>query len=185
MKIGNKKIPSLPCISVICTVGFLLGIVMLSLWQDNLFFQNEILNIDFINEMNHVYVDKRALFFLCMRKRLRAFFVLTIMSVSVWNLSIVLSFFAFQGFAVGAIMELLVIRYGGKGFIVYLASVFPHGILYLWGYFILGCWCLNAKTREADDKKKGVLLASFMIILGGIYLESMFSLKIFLMILDV
>ena len=147
MKIRDKKIPSLLCIIIVCIVGFLLGVLTVSLWQDNLFFKKEILNIDFIHEIHNVYIDKRALFFLCLRKRLRAFFVLIVMSVSTWNIIFVLSFFAFQGWAVGAIFEVWIIRYGWKGLVIYLATIVPPGILYMWGYFMLGCWCLNVKER--------------------------------------
>lgn len=189
MKAGIRKIPSLPCIVFLCIFGFLTGVCLISLWEENIYFRENILDIDFIHEMNNVYVDKRALFFLCMEKRLRAFFILIVMSASMWNGVIVFSFFAFSGFAAGSIIELLVIRYGWEGVTLYFSAVFPHGILYLLGYLLIGCWCLNREKERiqnaVSDKKLGILFMAFLIILLGIYLESTFSVKIFSIIFDV
>ena len=83
------------------------------------------------------------------------------------------------------ILELWIIRYSWKGLVVYLATIVPQGILYIGGYFLLGCWCLNRKEQENKVKSRSVVVAAFIIVLLGISLESTISLKIFMMILDI
>lgn len=189
MNFNVKKILSLPFIVLMGAIGFLLGVMMISLWQNNLFFQEQVLSSDFIYEINNLYVDKRALFFLCLKKRLCAFFIMLLLSTTIWNVAFVLLFFAFQGFAIGSIVEVLVIRYGWQGFGMYFLMVFPQCLCYLCGYFILGHWCLNkGKNRNQRDLDKigmGRVLVAFCINLLGIFIESAFSLKLFSVIFNV
>ena len=183
MNFNVNKILSMPFLVFVGMIGFLLGIMMISLWQDNIFFQEQVLNADFIFEINNLYVDKRALFFLCLRKRLSAFFIMLLLSTSAWNVAIVLSFFVFQGFAVGSIVEVLIIQYGCQGIMLYFSTVFPQCICYSCGYFMLGYWCLNRGNHRSqmDLNKMGFrkVFIAFVVNLLGIYLESVFSLKIF------
>lgn len=184
MEAEKRKLSPFTCISFISIFGFMLGTVMVSLWQDNLFFQNCILDSDFIHEIGNLYVDKRALFFLCLEKRLRAFFVMILMSSSVWNWGTVLFFFFFHGFAVGSMVELMIIRYGWQGIMLYFSAIFPQSIFYILGYLILGCWCLRRGKRTFADMNWGLVLCALFINLIGIYMESEFSVKIFSTILD-
>ena len=189
MEVEKKKLSPFTCILFVGILGFLVGTAMVSLWQENLFFKDNILDSDFIYEIGNLYVDKRALFFLCLKKRLRAFFILILMSSSVWNWGVVLFFFSFHGFAVGSMMELLIIRYGWQGVMLYFSAIFPQSIFYIIGYLILGCWCLNmgmgSTKRCFADMNWGIVLCSLVINLVGIYVESEFSVKIFSMFLDV
>ena len=183
MNFNVKKILSLPFIVLMGAIGFLLGVMMISLWQNNLFFQEQVLSSDFIYEINNLYVDKRALFFLCLKKRLCAFFIMLLLSTTIWNVAFVLLFFVFQGFAIGSIVEILMIRYGWQGFAIYFLMVFPQCLCYLWGYFMLGQWCLNKEKnrnqRGMEPVGLGRVLVAFCINLLGIFIESVFSLKIF------
>ena len=94
-----------------------------------------------------------------------------------------------HGFAIGCVVEILIIRYGWKGVTIYLSAVLPQCILYAIGYLILGCWCMNREKTETKEKlverKLVSIFIAFVINLLGIYIESVFSLKIFSMILNV
>ena len=189
MRVGKRKIQALPCIIFVCIISFLFGTGMISLWQENLFFQKNILNVDFFREISNVYIDKRALFFLCLKERLGAFFIMLLMSSTIWNIAFVFSYFMLHGFAIGCVVEILIIRYGWKGVTIYLSAVLPQCILYAIGYLILGCWCMNREKTETKEKlverKLVSIFIAFVINLLGIYIESVFSLKIFSMILNV
>lgn len=189
MRVGKRKIQALPCIVFVCIISFLFGTGMISLWQENLFFQKNILNVDFFREISNVYIDKRALFFLCLKERLGAFFIMLLMSSTIWNIAFVFSYFMLHGFAIGCVVEILIIRYGWKGVTIYLSAVLPQCILYAIGYLILGCWCMNREKTETKEKlverKLVSIFIAFVINLLGIYIESVFSLKIFSMILNV
>ena len=189
MRVGKRKIQALPCIVFVCIISFLFGTGLISLWQENLFFQKNILNVDFFREISNVYIDKRALFFLCLKERLGAFFIMLLMSSTIWNIAFVFSYFMLHGFAIGCVVEILIIRYGWKGVTIYLSAVLPQCILYAIGYLILGCWCMNREKTETKEKlverKLVSIFIAFVINLLGIYIESVFSLKIFSMILNV
>ena len=189
MRVGKRKIQALPCIVFVCIISFLFGTGMISLWQENLFFQKNILNADFFREISNMYIDKRALFFLCLKERLGAFFIMLLMSSTIWNIAFVFSYFMLHGFAIGCVVEILIIRYGWKGVTIYLSAVLPQCILYAIGYLILGCWCMNREKTETKEKlverKLVSIFIAFVINLLGIYIESVFSLKIFSMILNV
>ena len=189
MRVGKQKIPSLPCIIFVCMFSFILGTTMVSIWQENIFFQKNIFNVEFLREISNVYIDKRALFFLCLKERLGAFFIMFLVSSTIWNIVFVFSYFMLHGFAIGCVVEVLIIRYGWSGVTIYLSAVLPYYILYAIGYLILGCWCLNREKTETKDnlseRKLGMIFIAFFINLLGIYIESAFSLKIFSVILNV
>ena len=189
MRVGKQKIPALPCIIFVFIISFLFGIGMISLCQENIFFQNNVLNVDFLREINNVYIDKRALFFLCLKERLGAFFIMMLMSSTIWNTIFVFSYLMLHGLATGCVVEVLIIRYGWSGVTIYLSAVLPYYILYAIGYLILGCWCLNREKIETKEnigeRKLTTVFIAFFIILLGIYIESVFSLKIFSVILNV
>ena len=196
MKIGKIKVAPLICILWMFLGGFVLGVISISLWQDNWFVKKELLNQDFINNIMNINIDKRALFFLCLGKKARAFFVLFLLSFSTLNLWIVFGYFGFLGYACGSVLELLMIRYGIKGSLLYFSFVFPQGIFYFLGYLILGCWCLSMENEEKLQRKKKIkkivqknsktrVYISFGLILLGAWLESILSLKIFFLFFDV
>lgn len=196
MTIGKFKISSIAVVLIATCIGFFTGIFTISLWQENWLFQNNIMEQDFVEMIKSLSVDKRALFFLCLGKRLRAFFLLFLLSFSSINVFSVLSYFGFCGYSVGSILELLIIRYGYQGILIYFSFILPQGVFYILSALILGCWCLNNENnlkgqrnrkiqKLCQNKKKRLLLLSLIMIFIGAYLESNINKKIFLMFFDV
>ena len=72
---------------------------------------------------------------------------------------------------------------------IYFSSVFPQCMFYIWGYLLIGCWCLNRDKSGTQmtfaQKRLEIIFIAFVVIILGIYVESAFSLKIFSVILDV
>lgn len=177
-------------IGILCIVGFVAGVLTIAFWTDNCFMKEGVLNQDFIYELEKLKVDKRAVFFLCLGRRIRAFFLLFLLAFSSVNLFITISFFLLNSFYIGSIMEVFAIRYGIQGIAMYFTMVFPQGIFYCAGFLILGCWCLNQEGREGSLKNKKVekvrkirykraIYISFILILLGIIMESYINPKIF------
>ncbi len=190
MKKVINKIPAVLLIFIISTLGFIIGVLTIALWQENWLVNEEILNREFIYRIKDLNIDKRALFFLCLGKRLRAFFILFLLAFSTVNIFVNIIFFSLSGLYIGGIMELFAIRYGMQGIVMYLSLVLPHGIFYVTGFIILGCWCFNLQrnTISALNKKKeklkrirdvGRLGIAFIFILIGIILECFVNLEIF------
>lgn len=174
----------------ISIIGFIIGVLTVSFNQKNWFMDEGILNKEFIRKIDEVNIDKRALFFLCFGRRIRAFFLLFLLSFSTVNFVTILFFFLMAGIYVGSVMELLAVQYGMQGIMLYFTMILPQGVLYLIGFGILGCWCLNQdrvqsslkdrkreKIRNLNHKK--ALVFSFVFIIIGIILESYVNPKIF------
>lgn len=192
-KIGNR-IPPILFIILISILGFISGVLTIALWQENWLVNEGILNQEFIYEIKDLNIDKRALFFLCLGKRLRAFFILSLLAFSVVNVFSNTVFFLLNGFYIGSMMELFAIRYGMQGIMMYLSLTLPQGFFYIIGFITLGCWCLNLEKKTIDipitnrnaeklqrGGKKGRLIIAFLIILVGIILESFVNLEFFLL----
>ena len=190
LKIDKKKITPLSYILVICFAGFVTGVLLVVFSKENIFVRDGLLEQKFLWKMQEIDVDKREIFFVCLGERLRSFFLLLLLSYSSVNILFQGIFFGMQGFYTGTVMELLAVRYGGKGIVFYLEMIFPHGLFYFTGFLILGCWCLQKKifretgfrTRIEDIERKNrrykICLAFFLVIVG-IIMESYVNTEIY------
>ena len=171
MKKIRIEIPPIILIAFVVFVGFIAGVLSIALWKENWLISEGILNSEFISDITELKIDKRALFFLCLGRRMRAFFLLS-------------------GFFAGSVVEILTIRYGMQGIAMYFTMIFPQGLCYILGFLILGCWCLKResierslrerkiqKIRKIENKK--AIIISCVLILAGIIIESYINPKIF------
>ena len=160
------------------TGGFSAGIVWVSLGREGWLLAALQLEPDFLWKIEQISVDKRALFFLTAGKRLRAFFLLWILSYSLFRRVGTLGYFLYGGLCAGCVMELLIIKYGIKGLLFYLGLIFPQALFYIPGYMLMGNFCLRrargyGMPQKAGQKKNlgraGLVLG---ILMAGTFLES-------------
>lgn len=190
MKKIRIEIPPIILIAFVVFVGFIAGVLSIALWKENWLISEGILNSEFISDITELKIDKRALFFLCLGRRMRAFFLLFLLSFSSVNSWVNFAFFLLSGFFAGSVVEILTIRYGMQGIAMYFTMVFPQGLCYILGFLILGCWCLKResierslrerkiqKIRKIENKK--AIIISCVLILAGIIIESYINPKIF------
>ena len=156
-----NKIPPILLLLVLSVSGFFVGIFTIALWQENFLISENVLGQEFMYQAADLNIDKRALFFLCFGRRLRAFFLLFLLAFSSVNFFSNILFFFLNGVYVGSVMELLTIRYGIQGSLMYLLFILPHGIFYATGFLSLGCWCLKLDMVQSgiQDKKVGKMKA--------------------------
>lgn len=164
-------------IIVLFISGFLPGLFWVSLQRDSWIAAVPQLEPDFLWKIEQMSVDKRALFFLTGWKRLRAFFLLWLLSWSLLNKPFALLFFCYQGMSAGMVIELLWIKYGIKGFFFYFGMVFPQLLFYVPGFFLLGVFCLKKQGRQVEGvvrMKRSIRepLIGLGIVMIGIVLES-------------
>ena len=184
------RIPPILLLLILCGVGFFTGVFSMALRKGNFLVNDNVLGQEFMYQMADLRIDKRALFFLCFWKRMRAFFLLFLLAFSSVNLFTNAVFFLLNGLYIGSVMELFSMRYGLQGILMYLSFVLPQGVFYAMGFLSLGCWCLRLEWSQhgfADKKigkiktglnKKTVFMA-FLLILIGVLLESFINSKIF------
>jgi hypothetical protein len=151
-------------------------VVLVCIGQEWWLTGTEFLNRDFLTELNTMEIDKRALFFLCMGRRIRAFLFLWLLSYSSLNRPVTWGYFALRGGYTGCVMETLVIRYGYRGLILYLSMVLPQGFFYALGFILLGKWCTGEKSR--------ILLLSFVVVIIGVVMESYVNPEVFFLVLE-
>ena len=186
----KDRISPLFIILIVTVVGFVSGVFSIAFRQENCLITDGILNQDFICKMEEIIINKRALFFLCMEKRLGAFFLLFLLAFSTVNVGMNLLFFFLNGLYMGSIMEVFAVRYGIQGILMYVSLVLPQGLFYVIGYLNLGCWCLKLeKSIYGEQQKKQVkvrrftnksqLMLAFFLVLAGIILESYVNLAFF------
>ena len=189
-KLRNSITPII-WILALSSLGFVMGTLTIAVGQENWLIKEGILNQEFISNTELLIIDKRALFFLCLGRRIRAFFLLLLLSFSSVNIFFNSFFFLISGIYTGSIMELFSIRYGMQGIGMYFTMIFPQGIFYVLGFWILGCWCLNQEKLQSNTKNKKLkklrniknkrsVFIAFLLVLIGIILESYVNPKIFL-----
>ena len=193
LKENINKIPAVIYILFLSGLGFVIGVLTIGLWRENWLVSENILEQDLICRINKLCIDKRALFFLCLGRRLRAFFLLFLLGFSSVNVFSNVMFFFLYGLYMGSVIELFALSYGWQGIMMYLALVLPQGIFYSLGFVILGCWCWNLEkitttivNRKAEKMKRvrGVshVVAAFILVFLGCAAESYISLEFFFLI---
>ena len=186
----KEKIPPIIIILFLSIFGFIIGVVTMVFGYENRWINDGLLGQEFIYKIEDLNIDKRALFFLCLEKRLRMVGILYLLSFSSVNVFINIVFFLICGIYVGSVMEIFVIRYGIQGMLMYFSLVLPHAFFYILGYFSLGCLCLNMENTQGSirnkkrDKLRNInkkrIICILILILIGIILESFVNTKIFL-----
>lgn len=159
-------------------LGFLAGTLWVGLGREGWLMAATWLEPDFLWKIEHISVDKRALFFLTAGKRLRAFFLLWLLSYSLFRRVGTLGYFLYGGLCAGCVMELLIIKYGITGLLFYLGLILPQALFYIPGYMLMGNFCLRrargyGMPKKAGQKKNlgraGLVLG---ILMAGAFLES-------------
>ena len=190
MKKIRIEIPPIILIAFVVFVGFIAGVLSIALWKENWLISEGILNSEFISDITELKIDKRALFFLCLGRRMRAFFLLFLLSFSSVNYLVNTVFFFISGFYVGTMMEILTVRYGMQGVAMYFTMIFPQGLFYMLGFWMLGCWCLKQENVESSLKNRKIqkitkirnkraVSVSWILVLTGIIVESYINPQIF------
>lgn len=183
VQIKRKIISPLGYILLISFLGFVSGVLYVSLKDGNILLDDGILNEEVVFKLQNVEMDKRAFLILCLGNRLRDFLLLLLLAYSSINIIFNTLFFGVQGFFVGSVMEVLAIRFGVQGLFIYVGLIFPHGIFYVLGYICLGCWCLrmemnqeNGIRRKVEKIRKGIaykkIMIAFVSVIIGILLET-------------
>ncbi len=169
-KYGSLLIP------LLFFLGFLLGVVWMCISRDCWLTLIDRLEPDFLWKIEQIEVDKRALFFLTVGKRLGALFWFWLLSYSLFRVPLTLGFFFYHGICVGMIMELLSIRYQVRGLLFYLGMVLPHGLFYALGFGLSGVIFLKRrKDKTLEGKERGKRISggiAWAAVLAGIFMES-------------
>ena len=181
-------------ILLLALAGYLLGIFWVCFRQELWIQQWDLFGLELLRKAEYLEIDKRALLFLCIRNRLGAFLLLCILSGSILRWQAVSLFFLLGGVFTGSLMEVLAIRYGVRGLLLYVAMIFPQYLCYLPAFFALGKSMVRMEERFLGEqgrelklwqkrRKVRTVAVCFLVVITGTLLESYVNPEILLFVL--
>ncbi len=172
-------------LSYLFLAGLAAGILLMNFGKSILLDNTGLLDEYTLYQMKYMTVDRNALFIFVLKKRLGSALVLTVLSTTYLGLLICGGAVFWYGFAGGAFLAALLIRYGLKGLFLAAVSVFPQYLLYIPAAAALVLWCeqLNRRIyfeRYAPPEMRRILPPSQLLklvfllgaVLAGCVLES-------------
>jgi stage II sporulation protein M len=111
--------------------GVALGIVFVNVFKNSLLkefyeFQNQ-----FVSSLNTIDIEKFELFKLIMVNNFKSLVVLLFFSMTTFGIVYIVLFITYQGFKMGFLLWVFILRYGIKGFFLFILFHFPQCIVYI------------------------------------------------------
>lgn len=169
----------LPLLSIYMA-GVLVGILIMNLGKSILLTDTGLLDEYTLYHMKYMTVDSSALFYYVLRLRIKTFVMLVILATTYLGMVICVGTAFGYGLSTGAFVSALLVRYGLKGIVFAVLSVFPQYLLYIPSMTALLLWC--ERLNRNIYFKSGLILESngpmptpkrivqLLVILGGILL---------------
>lgn len=177
-------------------VGFLVGILIMYVGKSILLNKTGLFDEEVLYHMKYMTVDKNALFYYVLRKRLLTVLILAVLSTTYLGLVICAGMALWYGAATGGLLAVMVLRYGMKGILLAAASLFPHYLIYFpaiftllaWGKSVYGSIYHRLGTETEKNillKKMGQLAAVIGMTVAGCALEGYVNPEVFLNLLKI
>lgn len=134
--------------------------------------------------LKYMTVDSNALFCYILRKRIIRFLGLAVLSTTYLGLAACMGAAFWYGLSAGAFLATLMLRYGIKGILLAVISMFPQYLVYVPVVLALLLWCqelfrgiyvrgeYSAADRGFLVKKAGRLLVLMAVLVVGCMLEA-------------
>lgn len=172
MKIGvwvNKR-----TIPVLILLGILIGTAYANISVKYLNMRPEAFSNTFLAAYEEVEVNVMYLWRYIFKTRFRDYIVLAVLSFTNLSRVAVCVYAAYFGMALGSMISFAVMYYGLAGILVYIASIVPQYMLYIYAYVLLykmvhnntNCGCINTKKSILT-----VIVAGTTVFMGT-YLEA-------------
>ena len=135
LKPGQRNILALFC------VGLLAGILVLNIGKSILLENTGLFDEDTLYHVKYMTVDSSALFCYILRKRISKLLILAVLSTTYLGLAACMGAVLWYGMSAGILLASLTIRYGVKGIMLAVLSVFPQYLIYVPVMFVMLTWC--------------------------------------------
>lgn len=165
-------------------VGLFFGILVTNIGKSILLGDAGLFDEETLYHMKYMTVDSSALFCYVLRKRLGRMIALAVLSTTYLGLAACMGAAFWYGMSAGTFLAALAMRYGVKGILLALVSVFPQYLVYVPVMLAMLSWCESifrgiygrSGGYEAPDKgfwlkKAGQLAAGLMAAAAGCLLE--------------
>ncbi len=141
MRIAGRQIPlgEKNLLPIFCA-GIVAGIVIMNIGKSILLENTGLFDEDTLYHMKYITVDGSALFCFVLRKRIMLLLVVAILATTYLGYVVCVGTAGWCGMSVGVFLSVLVARYGIKGVILALVSVFPQAICYVPAIVLMLGW---------------------------------------------
>lgn len=165
MRIAGKRIPtgSRKQLAVFC-LGILAGIFVINFGKSMMLERSGILDEDTLYRLKYMSVDGNALFCYVLRKRMTVFLLMAVLATTYLGYAVCIGAAAWCGMSAGAFLSVLFLRYGLKGLMLALVSIFPQFLFYVPAVIMMLGWsedlyrAIYSRGRTADIWEKSFLL---------------------------
>ena len=157
-RLHNGKLP----LSSIFLAGVLAGIITMNLGKSILLENTGLLDEQTLYHMKYMTVDSSAFFYYILQLRFKSILGIVILATTYLGLFVCGGAVFGYGFSAGAFLSALLVRYGMKGIVFAVLSLFPQCVLYIPAFVSLIIWCerLNRsiyfKTEFVTEKENMV-----------------------------
>ncbi len=133
-------------------VGFVVGVFFLNVGKNYFLERTQFLNENTLYHMKYMAVNSAELFWYVFRKRMSIVLLLLILPTTYLGPWVCKGMVVWFGCSGGIFVGTLLARYGLKGLVLALISVFPQYILYVPSLFFLLSWC-EGSFREGGFRR--------------------------------
>lgn len=161
--------------------GVILGILLMNLGSEYLVTEEGVFSVSEINRLKYLEINGGNFFSYVLKKRLKDMIVLILLSTTILGNTIIYGSLIWHGMLAGMAMTAALIRFGIKGMLFIVVSIFPHQFLLFPAMIMLLVWCGNSCQKQLylREKKRGqyahriISLAGIgLIVFVGCILES-------------
>lgn len=144
----------------------------------------EIISREVLYDIGSIQWDKRILWLKCLWKRagiVVLFPLLSLTGIGLWTVRIYISWFPFS---MGFLMEMLVLKYGLSGLLLFVVGVFPQYLFYIPAYIFLcqNCFLIFRLKKiikygefPTNTRKISHYIRNLILILGVVIIGSAFE----------
>lgn len=164
-------------------MGFVLGILVMNIGKSIFLKETGLFDEYTLYQMRYMTVDSNALFCYIFRKRISRMLALTVISTTYLGFVACMGTSLWYGMSAGVFLTTLTLRYGVKGILLAIVSMFPQYLLYVPAVLALLSWCeelfrgiytrgeYNMSDKKLLVKKAGRLVVILSVITLGCLLE--------------
>lgn len=127
--------------------GFFMGLLLMNVGSGFLLTENGIFNDASMDRLKDARVDGGSLLGYVLKQRLGGYLLLLLLSTTAIGGLCVYAAVLRQGLLIGMMIAAAYIRYGIKGFLLLLGSMFPHQFLLVPAGVLFLMWCLENHAR--------------------------------------
>lgn len=136
--------------------SFLLGVVAMNLGNELFLSEEGIFSTASMNRLKYIEIDNGSFFKYVLKHRMGEGVILILLSCTGIGLVSVYACIVWQGMLAGMTITAATIRFGMKGVLLILGSVFPHQLLLIPAQIMLLGWCYENCNRGRFSGKYAV-----------------------------